>query len=129
MNKVTLGLFAVLFLSFIIAAQPGPSQSTADVIEVQVSPHTIHLEWNTSGKVRVTIHADIDYSTVETYSVQLGDIDAISTKADARGDLVAKFSYEEVLTLVDTGTTTLVLTGTRTDGTEFTGKDTVRVVG
>jgi len=129
MKKVTLGLFATLFLLVIIAAQPGPSQSPVDEIGVRVAPQTILLVWNTSGNVRITIHADIDYSTVDTYSVELGGIEAMSTKADARGNLVAKFSYEEVLTLVDAGTATLVLTGSRTDGTPFEGSDTVRVVG
>jgi hypothetical protein len=129
MKRVTSSLLTILFLSLLTAAQPAIHQPSPDQIEIQVSPQTILLSWKAKGDVRVTVHADVDYSTVETLSVQLGGFDALYTFPDARGDLVAKFSYEEIRTLVDVGYSTLTLTGTRHDGTTFTGEDVVRVVG
>lgn len=129
MRSITLSLFSTLLLLVLLAARPAPAHSPPDVVDIQVSPQTILLSWNAKGDVRVTVHAEIDYSSVATYTVQLGGYYAIYTKADARGDLVAKFNYEDILGLVNEGTTTLVLTGTRRDGSTFHGEDTVRVVG
>ncbi len=128
MRQITLRLLSTLFLFVILAAGPVSDRVPTDVIEIQVSPQTILLSWKAKGDVRVTVHADIDYSTVVTLSVELGGVEAIFTKADARGDLVAKFWYEDIKDLVDAGTTTLILTGTRTDGSTFEGEDAVRVV-
>jgi hypothetical protein len=129
MKRVTSSLLAILLLSLLTAAQTANHQLSPDEIEIQVSPQTILLSWKAKGDVRVTVHADVDYSTVETLSVQLGGFDALYTFADARGDLVAKFIYEEIRSLVEVGYSTLTLTGTRNDGTTFTGEDVVRVVG
>ena len=128
MKRVPSILLAVLFFSLLTAAQPANNQPSPDQIEIQVSPHTILLSWKAKGDVRITVHADVDYSAVADFSVQLGGFDALYTFADARGDLVAKFSYEDVRSLVNTGNTILVLTGTREDGTTFVGEDVVRVV-
>lgn len=128
MKKIPSVLLSVLFFSLFTAALPAPTQPPSGDIEIQVSPHTILLSWKAKGDVRVTVHAEISYSTVATYTVVLGGFEAISTFADARGDLVAKFRYEDVAELVGEGDSTLLLTGTLTDGTTFFGEDEVRVV-
>ena len=128
MKKVMLGLFSVLFLSVIMAAQAAPPTEPVETIEIQASPHTILLSWKSQGALRITIHADINYSAVDTYSVDLGGFSALYTFADNRGNLVAKFAYDDVVTLVNEGNTELTLSGKMDDGTEFEGTDVVRVV-
>jgi hypothetical protein len=128
MKKSSLALLSLLGLFQLLATQGAPAQTPAEDIEIQVSPHTILLSWKARGDVRVTVHAEINYSTVATLTVELGGYPAITTYSDARGDLVAKFNYEDVALLVREGTAVLVLTGETKDGESFRGEDMVRVV-
>lgn len=95
-----------------------------------VSPHVIVLPRQSLNWV--TVHAEIPFSAVDTTeSVELNGIAATAVFADDCGDLVAKFKWEDVMGLIPTpapATMTLALTGTRTDGIEFTGSETVRVL-
>lgn len=129
MKRFTPILLPVLFLSLLTAARAAPTPPADEIVEIQVSPHTILLSWKAKGDVRVTVHAEVDYSDVATFTVELGGFPALSTFADARGNLVAKFEYEDVRTLVAEGYATLVLTGSLKSGTTFRGEDSVRVVG
>jgi len=143
MKKVTLGLFAVLFLSFIIAAQPAAGQVYGVDPDLKVSPQTLLLDWKSNNPVMVlTVHADINWETVHELTVLLEKIPATFTKADNRGDLVAKFDWEEIKVYLEglkadgeeggSETLTLTLTCDYTDEEgntdNFEGKDTVRVV-
>ncbi|MBT8397559.1 MAG: hypothetical protein KJN92_11355, partial [Gemmatimonadetes bacterium] len=100
MKKVTLSLFSLILFCGIMAAQPSGNQPTAEDLVIQVAPQTILLGRSAKvGNVWLTIHAEISYSQV--LSVQLegagGDIIYPTyTKADNRGELVAKFDYDEV---------------------------------
>jgi hypothetical protein len=60
--------------------------------------------------------------------VKLDDLPIQSWKADNRGNFVAKFNLDEVKEMLEVGEVTLTLTGTTTDGEEFFGKDTIRVI-
>ncbi|MFH1764060.1 MAG: hypothetical protein ABIF09_07710 [Gemmatimonadota bacterium] len=137
MKKVALGLFSVLFLSFIIAAQPGPDQAPTEDIVIQVSPQTILLGRDAnSGNVWITIHAEILYSKAyEAVSVEiknsvatiLGNFDATSTFADNRGELVAKFIYDDIAGILGPGPAILTLVVKNGDIIS-SGSDDVRVV-
>lgn len=142
MKKVTLGLFSALFLSFIIAAQPASAQRVSETPlqgvdrPLLISPQAILLdETKALGVVEVTIHADISFSYIRNLeaTVELEGIQAESTFADDRGDLVAKFDWALVAGLFEgeegeSEFFTLTLTCTA-DGKEiFSGEDEVRVV-
>jgi hypothetical protein len=98
--------------------------SSAETISIKVSPNTITLgsvgEW-------VTVHTDIALSLVDTSSISLNGVDVAWTKADAKGNLVAKFVLEDIKAIVEPPEATLSLLGSTKDGEEFTGSDTVAV--
>lgn len=98
--------------------------SSSMTVDIAVAPSTIIIkdkgEW-------ITVHAVIPYSSVEAETVLLDGIDAVSTFADARGELVAKFDHEEICAIVAPPQASLTLTGMTTAGEPFEGVDTVRV--
>ena len=98
-----------------------------EVITIQVSPQTILI--GADQAELVTVHADIPYNTVaKDLSITLDAIEVTYTKSDLRGDLVAKFNSSAIKGALKPGTATLTLSGTKTDGTGFTGSCEVRVV-
>lgn len=109
----------LLMLSF-----HGFSQET---IDIQVSPNVLNLQNN--GQV-VTVHTDIAYSLVVGQTVTMNGIAISSWKADLQGNFVAKFLMSEIVGLpLNIGEyNDLTLTGTKTDGTTFTGTDQVLVI-
>jgi len=122
MSKLVACLALVLAAWFIAPAVQGQELS----VPIVVSPSTINLE---SQGTWVTVHAEIPFSDVDrTASVTLDGIVAVSIFADDCGDLVAKFAIADVRASVDVGTVTLTLCGTTTDGSSFSGTDTVRVI-
>ena len=94
-------------------------------VDVQVAPHTLLLSSYQGGEV--TVHAAIAYGEVDTESVTLNGIAVSWTKADCRGELVAKFDEEAVKAIVDAPSATLTLSGMTLDGEIFSGSDTVKV--
>ena len=116
----TLMCTSALFLSFFA----GPLLA----IDIDVAPSTLNLAYQ--GEV-VTVHTDIPYSAVVGASVTMNGIEIAWWKSDDRGFFVAKFNASEVTAKLGSsaGTTvTLMLTGTKTDGTTFSGTDTIRVI-
>jgi hypothetical protein len=103
--------------------------SAQEQIGIQVSPSTINLAYQ--GTV-VTVHADIPYRGVITASLRLNGVEVWYTKADARGDLVAKFHVASVKNIVAPPSATLTLVGMvetiEEDPVSFSGTDTVRVI-
>ncbi|KPL05317.1 hypothetical protein AMJ85_11980 [candidate division BRC1 bacterium SM23_51] len=93
-------------------------------IDITVSPSTLALD---SEGVWVTVHTDIAYSEVAGSTLKLNGIDVAWTKADARGDLVAKFSLDLVKEIVQPPQAELTLTGFCKDGTAIEGSDIVGV--
>lgn len=96
-----------------------------EIVPIVVSPNVINLR---SQAVWVTVHAEIDYSAVVGATVTLDGIPVVSTFADDRGDLVAKFNSADIKGIVQPGMVTLTLSGTTKDGGSFSGSDTIKVV-
>ncbi len=103
--------------------------TTAEEITIQVSPSTINLAHQ---GVWVTVHADIPYKGVVTATLELNGVAVAWTKADAQGNLVAKFAVDDVKDIIDEPSADLTLTGvveTVEDvAIPFSGTDTVQVV-
>ena len=117
--------FLALTLCVAIFAGSAPSHADDVTVPIVISPSVLNLD---SQGVWVTVHAEIPYSRVVGVSVTLDGIPVQVTKADARGELVAKFALDDVKAILDVGTVTLVLDGTTTDGGSFTGSDAIRVI-
>lgn len=96
-----------------------------DEVLVQVAPQTFILNTTQSGEI--TVHAEVPYSAVDTSSITLNGIPVTWTKADNRGELVAKFDESLVEAILEVPSTLLTLTGNRLDGTTFSGSDEVQV--
>jgi hypothetical protein len=101
--------------------------SAQEVIEIQVSPNVLNLQNN--GQV-VTVHTEIAYSLVEGETVTMNGVEINSWKADDQGNFVAKFLMSEIVGLpLNIGEENeLVLTGTKYDGSTFTGTDWILVI-
>lgn len=133
--KTALLLTCVVTLALVVGAPSffGTSveaATDADEIEIMVSPGTIVLD---SEGTWVTVHADIRYWVVDSLTLSLNGIPVTFTKADDRGDLVAKFNLDDVKDILDedvlkAGCVELRLDGTTKDDEDFGGVDTVRVV-
>lgn len=97
-----------------------------DPIGVAVSPQMLLLGSDQGGSV--VVHTDgLAYSSVDPSSVTLNGIAATATKADLCGDLVAYFDEAAVKAIVAPPSATLTLSGSKLDGTTFSGSDTVKV--
>lgn len=98
-----------------------------DPLGVAVSPQLLILGVAQGGYV--TVHTDgLPFSQVVGSSVTLNDVPAASVFADDCGDLVAKFKEAEIEALVSPPSAVLTLAGVKTDGTTFSGSDTVKVI-
>ncbi len=96
-------------------------------VDIVVSPSTLELQ---SDSVWVTVHADIPCRVVVNGSVTLNGISAVYIKADACGNLVAKFWADDVkenVSNVAPGLAPMVLTGDSIWG-RFSGTDEIRVI-
>ena len=127
-NGVVRSLFVILMLSvFLFAAVSAFSGNRSDdPLGIAVSPQTLILNFEQGG--HVCVHTDIPYGTVNKSSLALSGVPVWWTKADLRGCLVAYFHEEDVEAIVSPPSATLTLTGLRTDGTAFSGSDTVSVI-
>lgn len=96
----------------------------ADEFCITITPKTLVL--SNSGTV-VSVHSNIPYSLVVTASLTLNGLDADYTKADACGDLVVKFTRDDVKGIVEPGEATLTLSGVLYDGSYFQASDTILV--
>jgi hypothetical protein len=122
--------FAIVSCVLLLVIALGTSVGRADdQIGIQVSPSTINLAYEGTW---VTVHADIPYGAVLTASLTLNDVPVRWTKADSRGDLVAKFEAGSVKGIFDNvalpATAILKLCGVTRDGVPFFGTDTVLVI-
>lgn len=120
----------LVFLAVALVAVVFVGQARAFEIEITVSPNVINIQ---SEATVVTVHTDIAYGAVAGATVELNGIAIAWSKADARGNFVAKFVAEEVKDLVkdgqlDLGTVTLTLTGETRLGVTFSGSDDVEII-
>lgn len=96
-----------------------------DDLGVAVSPQQFLLSTTQGGYV--TVHTAIPYSTVHKFTLQLNGVDVHHSKADLCGNLVAYFSEALIEAIVAPPEAVMTLTGTYTNGEEFSGSDTVKV--
>jgi parallel beta-helix repeat protein/predicted outer membrane repeat protein len=101
------------------------------VAEVDIAPNTLNL--NNKGKwVTAFIQLPEDYSVseIEPNSVLLEDsIQAASLLVDEQKQVaIARFSRENVQSILNIGEVKLTISGQLTDRTTFQGKDVIRVV-
>ena len=118
----------VCFLGFGLAllVSAAPTDATAGDVAVVVAPKTLLLSELQGGEI--TVHATIAYSQVDCATLTLNGIPVTWTKADSRGELVAKFDEAAVKAIVSAPSAVLTLKGATVDGEAFEGSATVRVV-
>ncbi|MGC9318143.1 MAG: hypothetical protein ACP5KN_08920 [Armatimonadota bacterium] len=95
-------------------------------ISINIAPSTIVLD---SSATWVTVHTNLDYISVDQDTVELDGIDMAWAKADACGNFVAKFAFDDVAAEVADNagdTVALTLTGVA-EGEAFSGSDEVRI--
>ena len=123
MSLVTGCVLAVTLFWFLY-----PAAALSDDIQIDVAPNVLNIQ--SQGEI-VTVHTDIAYSAVVGASVFLNDVAIEYSKADARGNFVAKFVMDEIKTLdglIIGDYNTLVLIGYTTDGDPFIGEQEIKVI-
>lgn len=111
-------LVPVLVVSAVLAAAG---------VTAKISPNTL-VEGGPG--TWVTVNTNIPYGSVDRRSLELSGVPVSWTKADARGELVAKFAQGDIEAIVAPPSATLVLTGLRyVDGewVPFAAADTINV--
>lgn len=93
-------------------------------VVIMISPATLVID---SAGTTVTVHAEIPLSTVDTATVSLDGVAPTYCKADARGELVAKFERADIVAIVAPPEATLTLSGLTVDAVPFSGSDTITV--
>ena len=82
-----------LAMAIVMLAAPTICSAEEILITIEIAPSTLNIQSN--GKV-VTVHTDIAYSEIDVYSVYLGGVYIDSSKADDRGNFVAKFLIDAI---------------------------------
>mgnify|MGYP001332543064 CR=1 FL=1 len=93
-------------------------------IQIVISPKTIALH---SDAEWVTVHTSLPLAQAAVDTLALNGLPVAWTKADAKGNLVAKFVMADVKAMVEPPSATLTLTGETIGGIPFAGTDTVTV--
>jgi len=99
---------------------------TDDPLGIAVSPQTLILSVDQGGAV--TVHTAIPFAGVNTDALALNGMPAEASWPDSCGNLVARFSEQEIEARVAPPVAVLTLEGQRADGTPFAGSDEVRVI-
>lgn len=127
MRRSIISVIAICLAIGLIAMSP--SIGRAQDATINVAPNMLVIS---SMGNKVTIHSNIPAGTVNVSTLELsidgiGSLTPISTFADARGQLVAKFDMEEVKGIVNVPSTELTLTGVYFEGGTFTASDVIEV--
>ena len=125
-----LTIILVILLSSMAYIGIAFADTEQDTIDIKIAPATLNLEFEGPW---ITVHtnitfAEVNTSTLELTALEFDSISAVSTFADNRGNLVAKFDSADVKEIVAPPEETLVLTGETLEGDSFTGSDTIRVI-
>ena len=112
---VAVGLLAVDALSWHLEGEG---------VQIAISPQSFVLK---SPDTWVTVHTNLSLGAVDRDTVELSGVPASLTKADSRGNLVAKFHPAAIAAIVEPPEATLTLTGLMENGTPFSGSDTIAV--
>jgi hypothetical protein len=118
--------FSAFFLALFFTAGIALAPAEDIAIEIVIAPNVLNLE---AYGTWVTVHATIPYGSVDTSTVYLNGVEVDATKADSRGELVAKFLLEgEIRNILRLGSNTLTLCGRTKDGEGFSGTDEILVI-
>ena len=121
-EKKSFLLLSICALTLVLLA--GTVFSQTESIQIKVSPSTIVIG---SDVTWVTVHTDIPLRAVDCSTVTLNSISVAWTKADAKGNLVAKFNFNKIENIVAPPKAILTLRGFTKDSIPFAGSDTVVV--
>ena len=124
MRVVTKVVLLLLVSGSLVGLAWANGAAAGDETCIVISPKTLVLS---APVAMVTVHSNIPYSTVDTTSLELDGVPVRYTKADSRGELVAKFLVADVEAILVSGEMTLTLAGSYKDGTEFSVSDTITV--
>ena len=91
-------LTSALFVGSALSSEGCQYAAATETVDIKISPNTIILG---SDVVWITVHTNIPLSKVDCSTLTLNDIPVAWTKADAKGNLVAKFNYEKVEEIVE----------------------------
>ena len=128
LSRMNLVLCCVLAVTLCWLLYPAAALSAEIPVQIDVAPNVLNIQ--SQGEI-VTVHTDIAYSAVVGASVFLNDVAIEYSKADARGNFVAKFVMDEIKTLdglIIGDYNTLVLIGYTTDGDPFIGEQEIKVI-
>jgi hypothetical protein len=117
-------LISLCALAFVVMALAAGSMAADMEINIIVQPKTLVIE---SESEWLTVHTDIALSAVDTSSLMINGLAVSWWKADAKGNLVAKFDINDVKAMVEPGEAFFEMTGVTTAGVSFSGTDTVPV--
>ena len=126
MRKSVMSVVLVCAAVGLLTGQAFSGRSERGEDDIYIAPHTLVLS---SVVPCVTVHTNLPISAVDDdATVELGNedgdlIEATSTFADSRGNLVAKFTIEAVKEIVEPGSVTLDLLV----GGKLIGSDTITV--
>jgi hypothetical protein len=106
-------------------AMSGGRDDEGDGVQIVVSPHTLVLS---SPGAWVSVHTNVPFGAVDRSTLELNGIAVAWTKADSRGNLVAKFDMDAVKAIVEPGEATMTLTGELLSGEPIDASDTITVM-
>ena len=117
----------VLVLGLLLAA-PATARQYFDGTML-VSPQVIVLDYQ---GLTVSIHTEVPYSDIVRSSVVLygengASITPLYTRSDLRGNLVAKFAFEDIKKIIAVPSTQLTLNGVFVENGTFSLHATIRV--
>lgn len=137
LRRFTVALSLILTVLVLTAVASGYSRAGAPatrgydaarasdlVVSIEIAPATLVLD---SPGTWVTVHAEIGFSEVDHPTVALEGVSPVYVKADNRGDLVAKFARDDIVSIVAPPEATLTLRGLTVSGASFSGTDTIVV--
>jgi hypothetical protein len=127
MRRINTSVIAICLALGLVATSPTIGRAQDETIKV--APDVLVIS---SHGTKVTIHSNIPAGTVNVSTLELsidgiGHLTPISTFADARGQLVAKFDMEEVKGLVAVPSAELTLYGVYFEGGDFSATDVIEV--
>ncbi|MFH1215460.1 MAG: hypothetical protein V1706_03060 [Pseudomonadota bacterium] len=118
-------LLAALALMLLMLVTP--AASSAFEISIDVAPYVLNIH---SDEEEVTVHTSLPYEDVEAHTVYLNGVQISSWKADNRGNFVAKFIMEDIMTLplYYNDYNSLTLDGITVDDEPFFGQADIMVI-
>jgi hypothetical protein len=125
-GKTTTRLAIVILV--LVAAVSGGVKGQ-DVVTITISPNQFVLDYDGS---KISVHTnipcgDVDRGTVELHNLDGASIKPMGFKCDDRGNLVVKFSSEDLAKIVSPPSAELTLTGSYSGGGSFSASDVIRV--